>query len=109
MTNLQAAILVAQLEYLPSIVDAKKSVHETYRKLMRNSEKISFQQQNHQGISSFWLTSIVLETVNLEELSDACVGINLVPKESIDKEINHVLSNSFGFGGTNVSLIFKKI
>ena len=48
-------------------------------------------------------------TLNLEELSDACVGINLVPKESIDKEINHVLSNSFGFGGTNVSLIFKKI
>ena len=29
-------------------------------------------------------------------------------RHSIDKEINHVLSNSFGFGGTNVSLIFKK-
>ena len=48
-------------------------------------------------------------TLNLEELSDSCIGINLVPKESIDKEINHVLSNSFGFGGTNVSLILKKL
>ena len=47
-------------------------------------------------------------TLNLEELSEGCDGINLVPKESVDKEINHVLSNSFGFGGTNVSLIFKK-
>ena len=47
-------------------------------------------------------------TLNLEELSEGCNGINLVPKESIDKEINHALSNSFGFGGTNVSLIFKK-
>ncbi len=48
-------------------------------------------------------------TLNLEDLSDNCNGINLVPKESIKKEINKVLSNSFGFGGTNVSLIFKKI
>ena len=48
-------------------------------------------------------------TLNLEELSESCDGINLVPKESVDKEINHVLSNSFGFGGTNVSLIIKKI
>ena len=47
-------------------------------------------------------------TLNLEELSEGCNGINLVPKESINKKINHVLSNSFGFGGTNVSLIFKK-
>ena len=48
-------------------------------------------------------------TLNLENLSDNCDGINLVPKESIKKEIKNVLSNSFGFGGTNVSLIFKKI
>ena len=47
-------------------------------------------------------------TLNLDELSDDCHGINLVPNESIKREINHVLSNSFGFGGTNVSLIFKK-
>ena len=47
-------------------------------------------------------------TLNLEDLSDNCSGINLVPKVSINKKINNVLSNSFGFGGTNVSLIFRK-
>ncbi len=48
-------------------------------------------------------------TLNLDELSEDCSGINLVPNESIKRKISHVLSNSFGFGGTNVSLIFKKI
>ena len=48
-------------------------------------------------------------TLNLDEVSDNCEGINLVPHVSIKKDIKYALSNSFGFGGTNVSLIFKKI
>ena len=99
MTNLQAAILVAQLEYLPSIVDAKKSVHETYRKLMRNSEKISFQQQNHQGISSFWLTSIVLETVNLEELS-----VHLRRNEIETRPVFYPLSECLHINALNIPI-----
>lgn len=35
--------------------------------------------------------------------------IDLVPLEARNKKINYVLSNSFGFGGTNASLIIKKI
>jgi 3-oxoacyl-[acyl-carrier-protein] synthase II len=34
--------------------------------------------------------------------------IDLVPHESKKKEINSILSNSFGFGGTNASLIFSR-
>ena len=48
-------------------------------------------------------------TLNLENISDSCKGINLVPHESIREKVDYSLSNSFGFGGTNVSLIFKKI
>ena len=35
--------------------------------------------------------------------------IDLVPLQPRHKEINVALSNSFGFGGTNASLIFRKL
>ncbi|WP_321391363.1 beta-ketoacyl-ACP synthase II [Emcibacter sp.] len=48
-------------------------------------------------------------TLNLDNPSEGVSGINLVPHEAQDKKINAVLSNSFGFGGTNASLIFKAV
>jgi len=35
--------------------------------------------------------------------------LNLVPLEAVEREINVVLSNSFGFGGTNASLVMGKV
>ena len=43
-------------------------------------------------------------TLNLENPSEGC-DIDLVPINPKDKKISHVLSNSFGFGGTNASLV----
>lgn len=51
--------------------------------------------------------NIVPPTINLDDLS-IDTKIDLVPHESKEKEINSVLSNSFGFGGTNVSVIFSR-
>lgn len=48
-------------------------------------------------------------TINLENPDEACEGINLVPQQAQEMRIDAVLSNSFGFGGTNGSLIFKRI
>ena len=47
-------------------------------------------------------------TINLENQDKEC-DLNYIPNETIEKNVNFVLSNSFGFGGTNASLIFKKI
>lgn len=47
-------------------------------------------------------------TLNLDDPSDAC-DINLVPKEAQKRELRAVLSNSFGFGGTNASLVFTQV
>ena len=53
--------------------------------------------------------SVVPPTLNLDNPSEGVSGINLVPHEAQEKKINAVLSNSFGFGGTNASLIFKAV
>ena len=49
---------------------------------------------------------VVPPTLNLENPSAGC-DIDLVPLKAKEREVKVVLSNSFGFGGTNASLIFK--
>ena len=48
---------------------------------------------------------VVPPTLNLDNPSPSC-DIDLVPKHAKRREVRYVLSNSFGFGGTNASLIF---
>jgi len=46
-------------------------------------------------------------TINLETPSEGC-DLNYVPNTAQERRIDHALSNSFGFGGTNGSLIFSR-
>jgi 3-oxoacyl-[acyl-carrier-protein] synthase II len=48
---------------------------------------------------------VVPPTLNLENPSEGC-DIDLVPKEAKQRKVRAALSNSFGFGGTNASLVF---
>ena len=48
---------------------------------------------------------IVPPTLNLEDPSENC-DIDLVPLKAKERKVRYALSNSFGFGGTNASLIF---
>ena len=52
---------------------------------------------------------IIPPTINLENKADEASHFNLVPNFSVEKKINYSLSNSFGFGGTNASLVFKHL
>jgi 3-oxoacyl-[acyl-carrier-protein] synthase II len=47
-------------------------------------------------------------TINLDNPSEGC-DLNLVPHQAQPMKMNIAMSNSFGFGGTNGTLIFKKI
>ncbi|MBM4315944.1 MAG: beta-ketoacyl-ACP synthase II [Deltaproteobacteria bacterium] len=47
-------------------------------------------------------------TINLENPSPEC-DLNYVPHTAQEMKIDYAMSNSFGFGGTNATLIFKKI
>ncbi len=52
---------------------------------------------------------IVPPTLNLDNPSDSCVGVDLVPHKPKERKVKAVLNNSFGFGGTNASLVMKAV
>ncbi len=53
-------------------------------------------------------TGVVPPTINLENPDPAC-DLNYVPNKALTgQKINYAMSNSFGFGGHNASLLFKK-
>jgi len=54
-------------------------------------------------------TGILPPTLNLENVSEPCKGLDLVPKVAKEKKVDTVLSNSFGFGGTNASLVMRRV
>ena len=52
--------------------------------------------------------NMVPPTLNLDKPS-VQTAIDLVPHTAKKREINTVLSNSFGFGGTNATLVFRRL
>ncbi|HEX3753957.1 MAG TPA: beta-ketoacyl-ACP synthase I [Rhizomicrobium sp.] len=51
----------------------------------------------------------ICESANIEEIDPAVADANIVRRRIDDAKIMTALSNSFGFGGTNASLVFQKI
>lgn len=52
--------------------------------------------------------SIIPPTINLDNQDECVANLNYVPHKPVKAEINYALTNSFGFGGHNASLLFKK-
>ena len=48
-------------------------------------------------------------SANIENMDEKAKNFPIVTKIEKDKELNSVMSNSFGFGGTNATLIFEKL
>ncbi|MHB9075414.1 MAG: beta-ketoacyl-ACP synthase II [Desulfobaccales bacterium] len=47
-------------------------------------------------------------TINLDDLDPACAGLDFIRGTARKADIRYALSNSFGFGGTNAALVFKR-
>ncbi|MEM1400509.1 MAG: beta-ketoacyl-ACP synthase II [Pseudomonadota bacterium] len=55
------------------------------------------------------VNNVVPPTLNLENPSEGCEGVDLVPLVARERSVKTALSNSFGFGGTNASLVFRQL
>jgi 3-oxoacyl-[acyl-carrier-protein] synthase II len=61
------------------------------------------------GITVLALRDQILPpTINLENQDEATLGMDFVPNHARRASLDYALSNSFGFGGTNGSLVFKR-
>ena len=65
----------------------------------------------HEAIYSLLMldSDFITASANVENLDPAAEGIPIVQELEEEAGLNTVMSNSFGFGGTNASLIFSKI
>ena len=54
---------------------------------------------------------MVPPTINLDNLDPVCaaLGLNYTPNTAVAKRVDYALANSFGFGGTNASLVVGRI
>jgi 3-oxoacyl-[acyl-carrier-protein] synthase II len=52
--------------------------------------------------------NLIPPTINLDEPDEGC-DLDYVPHKARDRKVNYAMSNSFGFGGHNASLLFRKV
>lgn len=56
-------------------------------------------------------SGVITPTINLDKVDGTCaaLGLNFTPKVAVKKKVDYSLANSFGFGGTNASLVFGRV
>ena len=65
----------------------------------------------HEAIYSLLMMQhgFIAASANIETLDPAAKGVNIAQERIDNAKLDIVLSNSFGFGGTNASLVFQRI
>ncbi|PKH01346.1 beta-ketoacyl-[acyl-carrier-protein] synthase I [Psychromonas sp. MB-3u-54] len=64
----------------------------------------------HETIYSLLMmeNDFISPSINIDEIDEKAVNLPIVANKAVDAKLNIVMSNSFGFGGTNATLVFKR-
>jgi len=64
----------------------------------------------HEAIYSLLMmeNDFISPSINIDEIDEKAVNLPIVANQAVDAKLNIVMSNSFGFGGTNATLVFKR-
>ncbi len=52
--------------------------------------------------------NFISPSINIDQIDELATDLPIVTNEAIDAKLNIIMSNSFGFGGTNATLVFKR-
>ena len=65
----------------------------------------------HEAIYSLIMmkNNFIAASANINEMDDEAKNFPIVTEVEKDVSLNSVMSNSFGFGGTNATLVFEKV
>ena len=98
---------VKELEAIKNVFDSKIPKMSSTKSLTGHSLGAT---GVHEAIYSLLMmkNNFISGSANIENLDDSAKDCNILLKTENDVEIEHVMSNSFGFGGTNATLVFSK-
>ena len=92
---------------------AIKEVFRDYKPFVSSTKSLSGHSLGAAGVQESIYSLIMLnnsflsESANIEDIDDEGTDMNILTKR-LDQQVDTVMSNSFGFGGTNASLVFKR-
>lgn len=103
-----------ELEAIRTVFDARCAARQEAQPVITSTKSLSGHSLGAAGVHEAIYTMLMMEhgfipaSANIENLDPAAEGLNIATRAIESIQIQTALSNSFGFGGTNATLVFSK-
>ena len=114
MTNIQAAVGVAQIERIDKLLLKRKKIFENYNNLLKKTDKVKFLPKNNWSENSYWLYTILLKSNKLRnytikhlknsgiDVRPSFYPLHLMPPYKKYSRINCNISEKIGLCGISL-------